>query len=135
MKSELATTFHDQPKDRRARDLLLNALTVSSGAVDAISFLALGRVFSAFMTGNIAFLGLPVAYNGGESGAERHRAMPCCIDQNPPIKLIWTSRHREKHLLNPPAASAAYREGLPNHARCDRGVFSPAGLSVRGVIL
>ena len=45
----------------RVRDLLLNALTVSSGAVDAISFLALGKVFSAFMTGNIAFLGLRVA--------------------------------------------------------------------------
>jgi uncharacterized membrane protein YoaK (UPF0700 family) len=36
-------------------------LTVSSGAVDAISFLALGKVFTAFMTGNIAFLGLRVA--------------------------------------------------------------------------
>src|SRR5437899_2250764 len=45
----------------RVRDLLLNGLTVSSGAVDAISFLALGKVFSAFMTGNIAFLGLRVA--------------------------------------------------------------------------
>src|SRR6266403_5290013 len=45
----------------RVRDLLLNALTVSSGAVDAISFLALGKVFTAFMTGNIAFLGLRVA--------------------------------------------------------------------------
>lgn len=45
----------------RMRDLLLNALTVSSGAVDAISFVALGKVFSAFMTGNIAFLGLRVA--------------------------------------------------------------------------
>ena len=43
------------------RDLLLHALTVSSGAVDAISFLALGKVFSAFMTGNIAFLGLRIA--------------------------------------------------------------------------
>ena len=39
------------------RNWLLNALTVSSGAVDAISFLALGKVFTAFMTGNIAFLG------------------------------------------------------------------------------
>jgi uncharacterized membrane protein YoaK (UPF0700 family) len=43
------------------RDLLLHALTLSSGAVDAISFLALGKVFSAFMTGNIAFLGLRIA--------------------------------------------------------------------------
>ncbi|MDB6032008.1 MAG: hypothetical protein JWM16_2346 [Verrucomicrobiales bacterium] len=50
-----------QPVDTRVRDLLLKALTVSSGAVDAISFLALGKVFTAFMTGNIAFLGLRVA--------------------------------------------------------------------------
>jgi len=37
------------------------------GAIDAISFLALGKVFSAFMTGNIAFLGLRVA--GASNGA------------------------------------------------------------------
>src|SRR4029077_9657622 len=48
----------------RVRDLLLNALTVSSGAIDAISFLALGKVFSAFMTGNIAFPRLRVAGAG-----------------------------------------------------------------------
>jgi uncharacterized membrane protein YoaK (UPF0700 family) len=51
--------------DTRVRDLLLKALTVSSGAIDAISFLALGKVFTAFMTGNIAFLGLRVAGAGG----------------------------------------------------------------------
>jgi uncharacterized membrane protein YoaK (UPF0700 family) len=45
----------------RVRDLVLHALTFSSGATDAISYLALGGVFSAFMTGNIAFLGLRVA--------------------------------------------------------------------------
>src|SRR5882724_1604678 len=45
------------------RDLLLKALTVSSGAIDAISFLVLGKVFTAFMTGNIAFLGLRLAGN------------------------------------------------------------------------
>ena len=33
-------------------------MTVSSGAVDAISFIALGKVFTAFMTGNFVFLGL-----------------------------------------------------------------------------
>ncbi len=61
MQAELLTTTHNQAIELRVRDLLLNALTVSSGAVDAISFLALGKVFSAFMTGNIAFLGLRVA--------------------------------------------------------------------------
>src|SRR3954449_398531 len=41
----------------RIRDALLVGLTFSSGAVDAISFLALGKVFTAFMTGNLVFLG------------------------------------------------------------------------------
>lgn len=39
------------------RDALLVGLSVGSGAVDAICWLALGKVFAAFMTGNIAFLG------------------------------------------------------------------------------
>jgi uncharacterized membrane protein YoaK (UPF0700 family) len=46
-----------QVTDVRVRNWLLAALTVSSGAVDAISFLALGKIFTAFMTGNVAFLG------------------------------------------------------------------------------
>ena len=61
MQTELVTKIHNQAAEVTVRDLLLNALTVSSGAVDAISFLALGKVFSAFMTGNIAFFGLRVA--------------------------------------------------------------------------
>jgi uncharacterized membrane protein YoaK (UPF0700 family) len=61
MQSELVTHIRHWADEPRVRDLLLKALTVSSGAVDAISFLALGKVFSAFMTGNIAFLGLRVA--------------------------------------------------------------------------
>lgn len=52
-------------KDIRTRDLLLNALTFSSGAIDTISFIALGKVFTAFMTGNIAFLGMRLAGAGG----------------------------------------------------------------------
>ena len=61
MQTEIVTETHHQAVELRVRDLLLNALTVSSGAIDAISFLALGKVFSAFMTGNIVFLGLRVA--------------------------------------------------------------------------
>jgi uncharacterized membrane protein YoaK (UPF0700 family) len=44
--------------NERRRDLLLVALTLSTGAIDALSWLALGKVFSAFMTGNLVFLGL-----------------------------------------------------------------------------
>ena len=43
------------------RDLLLVALTVASGAVDAISYFGLGKIFSAFMTGNIVFLGFGIS--------------------------------------------------------------------------
>jgi len=53
------------PVEIRVRDLLLNGLTFSSGAVDAISFLELGKVFTAFMTGNVAFLGMRAADAGG----------------------------------------------------------------------
>jgi len=47
------------------RNGLLNALTISSGVVDAVSFLALGKVFTAFMTGNFAFLGMAIATTTG----------------------------------------------------------------------
>src|ERR1700738_1222910 len=69
MQSAVATNLNDQASQIRLRDLLLNALTVSSGAVDAISFLNLGKVFTAFMTGNIAFLGLRVAGADGPGAA------------------------------------------------------------------
>ena len=45
------------------RNGLFDALTLSSGAVDSISFLGLGKVFTAFMTGNVAFLGMGIAGN------------------------------------------------------------------------
>jgi uncharacterized membrane protein YoaK (UPF0700 family) len=47
------------------RDLLLAGLTFSSGAVDAIAFLGLGKIFTAFQTGNVVFLGIGAAGAGG----------------------------------------------------------------------
>ena len=43
------------------RDVLLVGLTVASGAADAIAFLGLDKVFTAFMTGNLVFLGVVAA--------------------------------------------------------------------------
>jgi uncharacterized membrane protein YoaK (UPF0700 family) len=51
--------------DTTVRDLLLVGLTFSSGAADAIAFLGLGKVFTAFQTGNLVFLGLGAADAGG----------------------------------------------------------------------
>ncbi len=45
--------------------LLLLVLTVVTGVVDAVSFIALGRVFVANMTGNVVFLGFAL---GGAPG-------------------------------------------------------------------
>src|SRR6476469_4023965 len=46
-----------------ARALLV--LTFTTGLVDAVSYLGLGRVFTANMTGNVVFLGFGVAGAGG----------------------------------------------------------------------
>lgn len=54
-----------RPAPTAVRDLLLAGLTFSSGAVDAIAFLALGKVFTAFQTGNLVFLGIGLADAGG----------------------------------------------------------------------
>jgi uncharacterized membrane protein YoaK (UPF0700 family) len=52
---------HDRHDAVVARNNLLLLLILSSGAVDAICFLGLGKVFTAFMTGNFVFLGLRIA--------------------------------------------------------------------------
>lgn len=46
---------------------LLLALTVSTGLVDAVSILSLGRVFVANMTGNVVFVGFAFAHAPGFS--------------------------------------------------------------------
>ena len=45
----------------RGRDVRLLALTWAAGSIDAISYLGLGHVFTAMMTGNTALLGLALA--------------------------------------------------------------------------
>jgi uncharacterized membrane protein YoaK (UPF0700 family) len=43
----------------------LLVLTFTTGLVDAVSYLGLGRVFTANMTGNVVFLGFGIAGSGG----------------------------------------------------------------------
>jgi uncharacterized membrane protein YoaK (UPF0700 family) len=52
---------HATPPLLAVRDWLLVALAFSAGIYDAISFVSLGRVFTAAQTGNFALLGLGVA--------------------------------------------------------------------------
>jgi uncharacterized membrane protein YoaK (UPF0700 family) len=44
----------------RSRDALLIGLTLAAGVVDAVSYLGLGHIFTANMTGNVVFLALAV---------------------------------------------------------------------------
>jgi uncharacterized membrane protein YoaK (UPF0700 family) len=51
--------IRDSPGAAR-RDKILLALTFAAGCVDALSYLGLGRVFTANMTGNAVLLGLAI---------------------------------------------------------------------------
>jgi len=55
----------DVRSDRHRRDVTLLALTWAAGNIDAISFLDLGHVFTANMTGNTVLLGLHLAQEQG----------------------------------------------------------------------
>src|ERR1700733_1274529 len=62
------------PRDpHRVRDLLLAGLAVAAGSVDALSWLALGKVFSAFMTGNLVFIA--VGLSSHDSALALHAAV------------------------------------------------------------
>jgi uncharacterized membrane protein YoaK (UPF0700 family) len=66
---------HRLPRESGVRDALLIALTVASGAVDAVSWLGLGG-FSAFMTGNMALLGFRA---GGAAGPPVGRLLAALV--------------------------------------------------------
>jgi uncharacterized membrane protein YoaK (UPF0700 family) len=53
------------PRGTRHRDVLVVILTLCTGALDAVCFLRLGRVFSSVITGNLALLGIVGEKNGG----------------------------------------------------------------------
>ena len=67
----VAGTEHESLSQRASRSIkhplarTLLVLTFTTGLVDAVSYLGLGRVFTANMTGNIVFLGFGIAGSGG----------------------------------------------------------------------
>jgi uncharacterized membrane protein YoaK (UPF0700 family) len=63
--SKIASSEQPVLADGRATKIALIALTFSTGLIDAVSFISLGHVFTANMTGNIVLLGFAL---GGASG-------------------------------------------------------------------
>jgi uncharacterized membrane protein YoaK (UPF0700 family) len=56
-----------ETRDHGPLPALLLALTVATGLVDAVSYLVLGHVFVANMTGNVVFAGFALSGSGGVS--------------------------------------------------------------------
>ncbi|MGQ4379619.1 YoaK family protein [Streptomyces sp. SAS_267] len=76
------TTGTDKPNDPESRGLhlvpALLSLTVVSGLIDAVSYLGLGHVFTANMTGNVVVLGFAAAGAPGFSVAHTLTSL-CCF--------------------------------------------------------
>ncbi|MCF3135164.1 YoaK family protein, partial [Streptomyces olivochromogenes] len=72
-----------QTPDPEARGIRLTvvllALTVVSGLIDAVSFLGLGRVFTANMTGNVVVLGFAAAGAAGFSVPHTATSLFCFL--------------------------------------------------------
>jgi uncharacterized membrane protein YoaK (UPF0700 family) len=66
----------DTVDGHRVRDALLAALALAAGSVDALAWLALGKVFSAFMTGNVVFIAAGLSSH--DSGLALHAAVAVC---------------------------------------------------------
>jgi uncharacterized membrane protein YoaK (UPF0700 family) len=60
----------------RIRDVLLAVLAFAAGAIDVLSWLAVGKVFSAFMTGNVVFLAAGLFSHHSELSL--HAALALC---------------------------------------------------------
>src|SRR5436305_8200132 len=71
MNAAAETAFNEQALKRGVASVkhpltqALLVLTFTTGLVDAVSYLALGRVFTANMTGNVVLLGFGIAGSGG----------------------------------------------------------------------
>src|SRR2546427_1798343 len=70
--SDLGKVGQEQPA---SLPLLLLLLTVTTGLIDAVSVLGLGRVFTANMTGNVVFLGFALARVPGFSAVRSLAAL------------------------------------------------------------
>jgi uncharacterized membrane protein YoaK (UPF0700 family) len=97
------------PNDRSAADgplpLVLIGLTAVTGLVDAVSYLGLGRVFVANMTGNVVFLGFLSGGVPGFSAALSLLAIVAfVVGAVAAGRLVWASRDHRGRLL---AASCA----------------------------
>jgi uncharacterized membrane protein YoaK (UPF0700 family) len=96
----------------------LLGLTAVTGIIDAVSFLGLGHIFTANMTGNIVFLGFALGGGGGVSASRSMTALAAfmcggvCggrvnVRDLPPARALLTAMCSESLLLLCAVASTA----------------------------
>src|SRR5438094_8994196 len=100
---------------------VLSVLTVTTGLVDAVSVLGLGRVFTANMTGNVVFLGFAAA---GVPGFSIARAVMSLVGFS--VGAVLGGR------LGVAMAGVARRRWLRTAAACEAALLVVAGLASIG---
>jgi uncharacterized membrane protein YoaK (UPF0700 family) len=95
--------------EHEALSVVLVALTVVTGVVDAVSYLALGHVFVANMTGNVVFLGFALAGAPGLSAPASLAALGAfLIGAVAGGRIAVSAReHRGRHLRTAMTVAAA----------------------------
>ena len=104
--NSITTQVHTAEDKRLAVALLV--LTFSTGLIDAVSFVGLGKVFTANMTGNVVFLGFAIAGVAGLSfwrsvaSSRRHvRSFSLPLYSHGPSSLRSVPVTAHKHSLSP----------------------------------
>ncbi|HXJ54820.1 MAG TPA: YoaK family protein [Burkholderiales bacterium] len=93
------------------RNALLLALTFSAGYVDALSYLGLGRVFTANMTGNTVLLGIAIAQLNSEAAVRSTLALAGFLSGAVPAAWI-VERDRSESPWPRPVTVALSLEGM-----------------------
>jgi uncharacterized membrane protein YoaK (UPF0700 family) len=96
-----ARSEEPSPRPTTARDLMLTLLALAAGCVDAASFLGLGQVMTAAMTGNTILLGLALGQADAEgtlrstvalAGFVAGALLGAAIVERGPRGVIWMPR-------------------------------------------
>jgi uncharacterized membrane protein YoaK (UPF0700 family) len=89
----------------RIRDVLLAVLAFAAGSIDVLSWLALGKVFSAFMTGNVVFLAAGLFSH--QSKLSLHAAIALCAFGAGAWATAWVMPREQPSVLWPARVTAA----------------------------
>jgi uncharacterized membrane protein YoaK (UPF0700 family) len=99
------------PSPEATRDILLLLLAATSGYVDAVSYLGLGNVFTANMTGNTVLLGLDLAQARGLAALRSAVALAGFV-AGAALGSAIVERERERSLWPARVTVACAIEGL-----------------------